>query len=125
MRQEKRYTLTKSEMILMNIVWSMEHPCAIHEIIGKYEEPRPAYTTVATFLKILTNKKFVDFKKGEGKTQLYFPVISRAQYTRQAMEDMKNNLFDGCASSLVKFFVSEEILSPDEIQEILEMISRQ
>ena len=125
MRQEKRYTLTKSELILMNIVWSMGHPCGIHEIIEKYNEPRPAYTTVATFLKILTNKNFVDYKKGVGKTQLYFPVISRAQYTRQTMEDMKDNLFDGSASSLVKFFVSEEILSPDEIQEILELISRQ
>ncbi len=124
MEKEKHYTLTKSEMAVMNIVWSLGRACDIHQIIERYPEPKPAYTTVATFLKILTTKKFVDFKKGDGKTHLYYPLISKAQYTRQTMEEMRDNLFDGSASSLVKFFVSQDILSDDEIQDILSMISK-
>lgn len=50
--------------------------------------------------------------------------MHKAQYTRQAMQEMKDNFFDGSTSSLVKFFVNEEILSADEIREILSMVSR-
>ena len=52
-----------------------------------------------------------------------FYKMHKAQYTRQAMQEMKDNFFDGSTSSLVKFFVNEEILSADEIREILSMVS--
>ena len=122
MKKEKDYTLTKSEMQVMNALWSAGKALDVHEVVAKYEEPRPAYTTISTFLKILTTKGFVDYKKGNGKQHLYFPLISRAQYTSRVMKDVKDNFFGGSASSLVRFFVEDEQLSESEIQELLELI---
>jgi len=124
MKEVKPYTLTKAEMQVMNILWDMPQGGCVHDIIARYEEPKPAYTTIATFMKILLNKKFVSYRKGGGKTQIYYPLVSREEYTRRMMKDVKNNFFGGSGSSLLKFFVSEEQLTEDEINELIEMINR-
>ena len=122
MKRNDNYTLTKSEMQVMNALWSAGKALDVHEVVARYEEPRPAYTTISTFLKILSTKGFVDYKKGNGKQYLYFPLISRAQYTSRVMKDVKDNFFGGSASSLVRFFVEDEQLSESEIQELLDLI---
>ena len=116
------YTLTKSEMQVMNALWSAGKAMDVHEVVARYEEPRPAYTTISTFLKILTTKGFVDWKKGNGKQYLYFPVISRGEYASRVMKDVKDNFFGGSASSLVRFFVEDEQLSETELRELLSLI---
>lgn len=122
MKNRNEYTLTKSEMQVMNALWSAGKALDVHEVVARYDEPRPAYTTISTFLKILTTKGFVDWKKGNGKQYLYFPVISRAEYTSRVMKDVKDNFFGGSASSLVRFFVEEEKLSEAELKELLSLI---
>ena len=119
---KNEYTLTKAEMQVMNALWSAGKALDVHEVVARYDEPRPAYTTISTFLKILTTKGFVDWKKGNGKQYLYFPVISRAEYTSRVMKDVKDNFFGGSASSLVRFFVEEEQLSEKELRELLSLI---
>lgn len=122
MKNRNEYTLTKSEMQVMNALWSAGKALDVHEVVARYDEPRPAYTTISTFLKILTTKGFVDWKKGNGKQYLYFPVISRAEYTSRVMKNVKDNFFGGSASSLVRFFVEEEKLSEAELKELLSLI---
>ena len=90
MRSKTDYTLTKSEMQVMNALWSAGKALDVHEVVARYDEPRPAYTTVSTFLKILSTKGFVDYKKGNGKQYLYFPIVSRAEYTSRVMKDVKD-----------------------------------
>lgn len=121
-KNEKRKTLTKAEMAVMQILWTHAEPLSIKRIIEFYEEPRPAYTTIATFLRILYGKDFVEVRKGQGKQYLYTPKISRAQYTRNVLEDVKDELFCGSASSLITYFLTEEKLSEAEIREILELV---
>lgn len=123
MKKDNNKTLTKAEMQVMNILWSMGKAADVHEVVKRYDEPQPAYTTVSTYMKILTTKGFVDFKKGTGKQYLYFPVISRAEYTSRVMRDVKNNFFGGSASSLLRFFVEEEQLGEKEIRELLDLIT--
>ena len=94
----------------------------IHDIIEKYPEPKPAYTTVSTFLKILLNKGFVDYRKLSGKTHTYYPLITREEYTNQVMKDVKDSFFGGSGSSMVKFFAQNEKLSEADIKELLEII---
>lgn len=122
MKNRNEYTLTKSEMQVMNALWSAGKALDVHEVVARYDEPRPAYTTISTFLKILTTKGFVDWKKGNGKQYLYFPVISRAEYTSRVMKNVKDNFFGGSASSLVRFFVEEEKLSEAELKELFSLI---
>lgn len=117
-------TLTKAEMEIMNILWDLGEPASVREVIEKYPDPKPAYTTTATFLTILTKKCFVkqERKENEGKSFFYSPLISREDYTRKVMTDVKDSFFGGSAKSLVNFFCREEKLSVEEIQELLKMV---
>jgi len=117
-------TLTKAEMDIMNILWNLGEPANVREVIEKYPDPKPAYTTTATFLNILTKKGFVsqERKENEGKSFFYSPLISREDYTRKVMADVKDSFFGGSAKSLVNFFCKEEKLSVDEIRDLLKMI---
>lgn len=124
MRRKNDYTLTKSEMQVMNALWSAGKALDVHEVVAKYDEPRPAYTTISTFLKILSTKGFVDYKKGNGKQYLYFPIVSRAEYTSRVMKDVKDSFFGGSASRFVQFFVENEELSEAEIQKLMNLINK-
>ncbi len=120
---KKRFdTLTKAEIQVMNALWQMPDGGCIHDVIAHYPDPKPAYTTISTFLKILLNKGFVEFRKLSGKTHTYYPLISKEQYTNQVMTDVKDSFFGGSSSSFVKFFVEKENMSKEEIKELLEII---
>ena len=120
--KRKDNTLTKVEFQVMSILWDINHSACAWDILERYEEPKPAYTTVSTFLKILLNKGFVDYRKLSGKTHTYYPLISREAYTGQVMKDVKDSFFGGSGSSMVKFFAQNEKLSEKEIMEIMEII---
>ena len=117
-------TLTKSEMQVINILWDMQRGACVADVLARYDEPRPAYTTVATFLKILEQKGFVERRKGQGKLLFYTPMMTRERYRREMMEDVKQTFFGGSLTSLVSFFAREEQLSDDQIAEILSIIER-
>ena len=125
MKRDNNKTLTRAEMQVMNILWSMGKAADVHEVVERYDEPRPAYTTVSTYMKILTTKGFVDYKKGNGKQYLYFPVISKAEYTSRVMREVKDSFFGGSASSLLRFFVENEQIDEEEIRELLDLVNRQ
>lgn len=125
MSKKKFDTLTKAEMQVMNALWEMPDGGCVHDIIARYPVPKPAYTTISTFLKILQNKGFVDFRKLVGKTYTYYPLVSKEQYTNQVMSEVKDSFFGGSGSSLVKFFVEKEQLNEEEIKELLEIIQKQ
>ncbi|MBO4841686.1 MAG: BlaI/MecI/CopY family transcriptional regulator [Bacteroidaceae bacterium] len=117
-------TLTKAEMEIMNILWDEAKPMSTHAIIEKYPEPKPAYSTIATFMKILTKKEFVSFRKGEegDKTFYFYPLITRVEYTRKFMSQVKSTFFGGSVKSLISFFAKEEKLSDNDLQDILSLI---
>ena len=116
-------TLTKAEMQVMNILWDMKRGACIAEIQKQYPEPHPAYTTIATFLKIMEQKGFVEKRKsGSGKTFVYSPLLTRERYRRLVVDDVKDTFFGGSVKSLVSFFAEEEELSLEDINEILTIL---
>ena len=116
-------TLTKGEMQVMNILWDMQRGACIAEIQKQYPEPHPAYTTIATFLKIMEQKGFVEKRKsGSGKTFVYSPLLTRERYRRLVVDDVKDTFFRGSVKSLVSFFAEEEELSLEDINEILTIL---
>ena len=76
-------TLTKGEMQVMNILWDMQRGACVADIQKQFPEPPPAYTTIATFLKVLTYKGFVEHKNGQGKQYIYTPLITKEKYLRE------------------------------------------
>ena len=117
-------TLTKAEMEIMNILWDKGKALTTHEIIDEYPEPKPAYSTIATFLKILTVKEFIRSRKqGEGsKTLVFMPRITRDSYANRVMKDVKNSLFAGSLKSMLSFFAQNEEVSEEELQEIIALL---
>ena len=120
----KSYTLTKAEIQIMNILWEKPEGACVHDIIEEYAEPKPAYTTIATFMKILLNKHFVAYRKETGKTHIYYPLITKDEYLQRVMNEVKDNFFKGSKSSLLKFFIQQEKLSTSEIEELMNMIQQ-
>ena len=121
----KQQTLTKSEMQVMNILWDLNRGACVNDILAQYPDPKPAYTTIATFLKILTQKGFVEHKKGSGKLLIYLPLITKEKYSRQVMEEVKNDFFGNSFRSMFSFFVREEHLTAEEIQELIEQVKKE
>jgi predicted transcriptional regulator len=111
----------------MTILWDLDRPACAWDVLSLWPEPKLAYTTVATYLKVLYEKGYLDFSKnkGEGKTHMYVALVSRAEYTRRTMQDVKKNFFGGNLKSMFSYFVREEKLSPEEIQELLSAISEE
>lgn len=116
--------LTKAETQVMNVLWSLpEGQGRSAEIMEGMPEPKPALTTLLTFLKILKDKGFVAAEK-LGKGQLFKALISREDYTRTYMNEVKQTFFGGSLTSLVSFFAKEEQLSDKEINEIVSIIKK-
>ena len=105
----------------MSILWDINHAACGHDILERYEEPKPTYTTIATYMKILYEKGFVEYfkKEGQGKTQWYIAKITRQEYTRMTMQSVKKNFFDDSLKSMFSYFIKEEKLSTEEIKSVL------
>ena len=120
--KETKKQLTRAEQQVMNALWSLPQEGANSaEIMERMPEPKPAMTTLLTFLKILREKGYVVTEK-VGKALRFMPAVSRDQYTRQYMTEVKNTFFGGSAASLVSFFAKEEQLSDEEIDELVKLI---
>lgn len=124
-RKKDDHTLTKAEMEIMNILWDAGKALSTHTIISHYPEPQPAYSTIATFMKILTMKGYVGFRKGEDgdKTHYFYPLMTRVEYTRKYMNEVKTTFFGGSVKSLISFFAQEEKLSEQDLQDIFALIN--
>ena len=123
-RNDEERQLTKAEMEIMNVLWNAKG-MTTHEIIEEYPEPKPAYSTIATFLKILTNKGFIASRKqeGGGKTFVFSPLISREAYTNRVMKEVKSTFFGNSLKSMLSYFAKQEEVSEEDLQEIMEMIN--
>lgn len=103
--------LTKAEEQVMKMVWQLKKS-TIKDIIEQLPEPKPAYTTIATVLKVLKTKGFVDFE-ANGNLYLYFPIIDEKTYKRFAFTKVFDGYFNGSYHSLVSFLVEEKNLNQE------------
>lgn len=120
-RTERPQELTRAELEVMQILWRKGRG-VVHDFLEEFGEPRPAYNTVSTIVRILEKKGFVDHK-AYGKTHEYFPTVSKEEYTSRYMKGVLNNFFDGSLSRLVSFFSDNKSISVEETDEILKMLS--
>ncbi|MEM6396738.1 MAG: BlaI/MecI/CopY family transcriptional regulator [Bacteroidota bacterium] len=117
--------LAKREAQLMDAVWQLER-AFVREIIALLPD-NPHYNTVSTMVKILVEKGFLGQEK-LGNAYRYYALISRAAYQSEhkaaAADEVVNSFFDGSPRKLVSYFAREKQLSPEELEEILDMIKR-
>lgn len=108
--------LTKAEEKIMQILWEIERGF-VKDVIERLPEPKPAYNTVSTIVRILEKKGFLS-RETFGKTHRYYPVVGRDEYAKKFLRRFVKNYFGDSYRSLVSFFARKEDLTLDEIEEI-------
>jgi len=114
--------LTKAEEEIMHILWQLEK-ANVKDILDQFSEPKPAYNTVSTIVRILENKGFVDYEK-QGKGHLYFPLVKKQDYSNQSINNLVDNYFQGSFKSMVSFFVKKNDIDLKDMEAILKDINK-
>lgn len=112
--------LTRAEEEVMQILWALGKGF-VKDLVERYREPRPAYNTVSTLIRILEQKGFVSHT-AYGKTHEYFPLVSKDEYRRQFLNNMISDYFSGSFKQLVSFFAREEKIDRKEMEELLKLM---
>ncbi len=112
--------LAKREEQIMQVFWDLKK-AFIKEIIPHLPDPKPHYNSVATMVKILEEKGFLDHDT-VGNLYHYFPIVTREDYQKHAMKDIVSQYFDNSYPRMLAFFAKQQNLSEDELKEILQMI---
>jgi len=114
--------LTKAEEQIMQLLWDQKQ-AFVKDLIEQMPNPKPAYNTVSTIIRILEKKGFVGHN-AYGKTHEYFPLISRKEYTRLFMKNFMRNYFSGSFQEMVSFFAKEDNMSVSDLDELMEDVKR-
>ena len=114
--------LTKAEEQIMQELWILEK-AFVKEIVDKLPEPKPAYNTVSTIIRILEKKGFVDHY-AYGKTHQYFPLISKTDYTKSYFRNFLNGYFSNSFQEMVSFFAKEDKMSLSELEELIKEVGK-
>ena len=109
--------LTKAEEQVMQIVWKLNET-VVKDVVDQFDEPKPAYTTVATVLTVLEKKGFVERRK-VGNTNLFIPAISKTDYTKFQFSSLLKNYFNGSFPKMATFFARENQLDIADLEAIL------
>ncbi|MGJ1203931.1 BlaI/MecI/CopY family transcriptional regulator [Sphingobacterium lactis] len=114
--------LTKAEEQIMHELWEMEVGF-VKDIIERLPEPKPAYNTVSTIIRILETKGFVDHESF-GKSHRYFPKIEKEEYKKLITGKLLKGYFENSASSMLSFFLEEKKLDVQDLDEIMKLIQQ-
>tara|TARA_R110000868_G_scaffold130775_3_gene340625 strand:- start:808 stop:1179 length:372 start_codon:yes stop_codon:yes gene_type:complete len=112
--------LSKTEEELMNHVWKLEK-AFMKDLLDVYPEPKPANTTVATLLKRMTDKGFIDYKLF-GKSREYYPLVKKKDYFSKHVNGLIKNFFNDSASQFASFFTKETNLTKEELEDLKTLI---
>ncbi|QCK15691.1 BlaI/MecI/CopY family transcriptional regulator [Mangrovivirga cuniculi] len=115
--------LTKAQEDILKALWKIDDG-AVSDILDQIPEPKPAYNTVATVVKVLEKKGYVDHKT-YGKTNVYFPLISQDTYAKKLMKSTIGSFFNGSIKQMVSHFVKDKDINIHELESLKEMIEKE
>jgi predicted transcriptional regulator len=115
--------ITKAQEDLLKALWEIKEG-AISDVLESLDEPKPAYNTVATVIKVLEKKGYVSHKT-YGKTHVYFAVVSKKDYAQHLLKDTFKGLFNSSLNLMVSSFVKNKDVSLRELEELKEMLEKE
>ncbi|WP_405329980.1 BlaI/MecI/CopY family transcriptional regulator [Leeuwenhoekiella sp. LLG6367-2.1] len=113
-------TLSNAEEQLMQLLWKQEK-AFMKDLIDAYPDPKPATTTIATLLKRMQDKNFVDYVQ-YGRSREYFPLVKKKVYFSKQVNGMIKNFFNDSAAQFASFFTKETDLSQEELEDLKKLI---
>ncbi len=115
--------LTKAEEQVMQYLWEIKKGF-LKDIVDQFPDPKPAYTTISTVVRVLVNKGFIGYKT-YGKSNEYFPKIKKGEYAKVFFKGAVKSFFNNSASKLVSFFANENDLSLSELEQLKKQVEDQ
>ena len=116
-------TLTKAEEFVMQTFWKIQEGF-VKDIIKHFPDPKPAYNTVSTVVRVLVKKGFVGYK-AYGNTHLYYPLVSKEEYINNYFGKFIKEYFNNSFTNIVHFFSKQNKLKLSEVDEIIKMLNQQ
>ena len=115
--------LTKAEEQIMQVLWRLEKGF-VKEVIERLPDPKPAYNTVSTIVRILEKKEFVAHN-AYGKTHEYYPIVSKDDYKKRFLKSFIKRYFGNSFQEMVSFFASDRDITLGEMEEIRELLNEE
>lgn len=115
--------LSKTEEQLMQHLWKLEK-AFMKDLIQEYDDPKPAATTLATLLKRMRDKGYIDYTVF-GNSREYFPKVSKPDYFKGYFKGMLQNFFGNSPSTFASFFTKTANLTKDELRELRSIIDQE
>ncbi|NSW94128.1 MAG: BlaI/MecI/CopY family transcriptional regulator [Bacteroidales bacterium] len=115
--------LTRAEEQVMQVLWKIKKGF-VKDILEHFDNPKPAYNTVSTIVRILQDKGFVSHK-AYGRTHEYYPLISKDEYSKIHLSNFIGNYFSNSFGKMVSFFAREKKISVKEMEEIMKIMEKE
>lgn len=108
--------LSKAEEELMDHLWKLKK-AVMKDLVNAYKDPKPAVTTVATLLKRMKTKEYVDYEM-EGRMRRYYPLITKTEYFSVHFKNVISKFFNNDTRQFASFFTNEIELSKEELEDL-------
>ena len=115
--------LTKAEEQIMQVLWRLDKGF-VKDVIDLLPDPKPAYNTVSTIVRILEKKGFVAHN-AYGKTHEYYPIVTRDDYKKRFLKSFIKRYFGNSFQEMVSFFASDRDITLGEMEEIRELLNEE
>ena len=112
--------LTRAEEQVMQVLWKIKKGF-VKDVLEHFDDPKPAYNTVSTIIRILQDKGFVNHR-AYGRTHEYYPVVSKDEYSKSHLSSFVNDYFSNSFGKMVSFFAKEKEMSVKEMEEIMKIM---
>lgn len=111
---------SKKELEVLNHLWKLKKGF-LKDIIDQFEDPKPAYTTVATMINRMIAKKYIGFKM-YGRDKEYYPLLNKSTYFSGQLKSMVQNFFDNSPAQFASFFTKDSDLTLEQLQELRTLV---
>jgi predicted transcriptional regulator len=115
--------LTKSQEEILKVLWKIKEG-VVTDVVEKLPNPKPAYNTVSTVIKVLEKKGYLTHKV-YGKTYVYFPIVNQKDYAKFYFKDSLKSIFNNSLNQAVSFFVKQKNVSLSELEELKSLIDEE
>ncbi len=112
--------MTKAEEQVMQYLWRIEKGF-LKDIVDQFPEPKPAYTTISTVIRVLVKKGFVGYNT-YGKIHEYYPKVEKSEYFKNHLKGLVKNFFNGSVTNFASFFTNNEDVNLTELEEIKKIV---
>jgi predicted transcriptional regulator len=115
-----KISLTDREADIMQVLW--DHGPSLVAEVRQHLTDDLAYTTVQTVLRVLEGKGYIGHQE-EGRGDRYFASVKQKAARRNAIQHLTDKLFKGSAELLFSHMVSEQKLSPEQIERMRRLLA--